>query len=58
VRKGVCLLGRRGWARVQRGQREMVSLYFGTSCLFSCVSIDCQRLYEVHIGGFFNLVWV
>jgi len=32
----------------------MVSLYFGTSCLFSCVSIDCQRWYQVHVGGVFN----
>jgi len=36
----------------------MVSFYFGTSCLFSCVRIDCQRRYEVHVGGFFDLVWV
>jgi len=26
----------------QRGRRERVSLYFNTSCLFSCVHIDCQ----------------
>ena len=26
----------------QRGRRERVSLYFSTSCLFSCVRIDCQ----------------
>jgi len=36
----------------------MVSLYFNTSCLFSCVLIDCQRWYEVHVGGLFDLVWV
>jgi len=36
----------------------MVSLYFGTSCLFSCVRIDCQRWYEMHVGGLFDLVWV
>ena len=36
----------------------MVSLYFGTSCLFSCVRIDCQQWYEMHIGGLFDLVWV
>jgi len=36
----------------------MVSLYFSTSCLFSCVRIDCQRWYEVHVGGLFDLVWV
>ena len=37
----------------------MVSLYFCTSCLFSqCVRIDCQRWYEVHVGGLFDLVWV
>jgi len=54
----VCLRGRRGW--VQRGQRETVSLYFSTSCLFSCVRIDCQRWYEMHVGGLsrFDLVWV
>jgi len=43
---------------VQRGRRERVSLYFGSSCLFSCVRIDCQRWYEMHVGGFFDLVWV
>ena len=42
----------------QRGRRERVSLYFSTSCLFSCVGIDCQRWYEMHVGGFFDLVWV
>jgi len=42
----------------QRGRRERVSLYFSTSCLFSCVRIDCQRWYEIHVGGLFNLVWV
>jgi len=42
----------------QRGRRERVSLYFSTSCLFSCVRIDCQRWYEMHVGGLFNLVWV
>jgi len=44
----------------QRGQRESlrVSLYFSTSCLFSCVRIDCQRWYEMHVGGLFNSVWV
>ena len=42
----------------QSGRRERVSLYFSTSCLFSCVRIDCQRWYEVHVGGLFNLVWV
>jgi len=36
----------------------MVSLYFGTSCLFSCVRIDCQRWYGIHVGGLFDLVWV
>ena len=36
----------------------MVSSYFGTSCLFSCVCIDCQRWYGVHVSGLFNLVWV
>ena len=36
----------------------MVSLYFLTSCLFSCVRIDCQRWYEVHVGDLFDLVWV
>jgi len=36
----------------------MVSLYFSTSCLFSCVHIDCQRWYEVHVGGLFDLVWL
>ena len=35
----------------QRGQRERVSLYFSTSCLFSCVRICCQRWYQVHVGG-------
>jgi len=29
----------------------MLSLYFSTSCLFSCVRIDCQRWYEMHVGG-------
>ena len=38
----------------QRGQRERVSLYFSTSCLFSCVRIGCQRWYQVHVGGVFN----
>ena len=51
-----CLWRRRGW--VERGQREMVSLYFSTLCFFSCVRIDCQRWYEVHVGGLFNRVWV
>jgi len=36
----------------------MVSLYFGTLCLFSCVRIDCQRWFEVHVGGMFSRVWV
>ena len=27
----------------QRGLRERVSLFFSTSCLFSCVCIGCQR---------------
>ena len=47
------LCGRNGW--VQRGRREMVSLYFGTLYLFPCVRIDCQRWYKVHIGGLFSL---
>ena len=42
----------------QGGRRERVSLYFSTSCLFSCVRIDCQRWYETHVGGLFDLVWV
>ena len=42
----------------QRGRREKVSLYFSTSCLFSCFRIDCQRWYEMHVGGLFDLVWV
>ena len=42
----------------QRGWREKVSLYFSTSCLFSCVRIDFQRWYEMHVGGLFDLVWV
>ena len=42
----------------QRGRRERVSLYFSTSCLFSCFRIDCQRWYEMHVGGLFELVWV
>jgi len=42
----------------QSGRRERVSLYFSTSCLFSCVRIDCQRWYEIHVGGLFDLVWV
>jgi len=42
----------------QRGLRERVSLFFSTSCLFSCVHIDCQRWYEIHVGGLFYLVWV
>jgi len=33
-------------------------LYFSTSCFFSSVRIDCQRWYEMHVGGLFNLVWV
>ena len=49
VSRGVCLRGRRGW--LQRGWREMVSLSFSTSCLFTCVRMDCQRWYEVHVGG-------
>jgi len=32
VRRGVCLWRRRGW--VERGRREIVSLYFSTLCLF------------------------
>ena len=36
----------------------MVNLYFGTLCLFSCVRIDRQRWYKVHVGGLFDLVWV
>ena len=58
MRRGVCLRGRRGW--VQRGPREMVSLYFSTSCLLSCVRIDSQRCYEAHVGGLFShgQVWV
>ena len=36
-------------------QSERVSLCFSTSCLFSCVRIGCQRWYEVHVGGVFNL---
>jgi len=39
---------------VERGRREMVSLYFSTLCLFSCVRIDCQRWYEVDVGGLFS----
>jgi len=39
---------------VERGRREMVSLYFNTLCLFSCVRIDCQRWYEVDVGGLFS----
>jgi len=44
----------------QRGWRERVSLSFSTSCLFkfSCVRIGCQRWYEMHVGGLFDLVWV
>ena len=42
----------------QRGRKERVSLYLSTSCFFSCVRIDCQRWYEVHVGGLFDLVWV
>ena len=42
----------------QRRWRKRVSLYFSTSCLFSCVRIDCQRWYEMHVGGLFDLVWV
>jgi len=38
----------------QRRWRERVSLYFSTSCLFCCVRIDCQRWYQVHVGGVFN----
>ena len=56
MKRQVCLWRRRGW--VQRGQREMFSLYFGTSCLFSCVHIDCQRWYEVHVSGLLSQVWV
>ena len=41
-----------------RGRRETVSLYFSTSCLFSCVRIDCQRWYEMHVDGLFDLDWV
>ena len=26
--------------------------------MFSCVRIDCQRWYEVHVGGLFSRVWV
>ena len=36
----------------------MVSLYFSTSCLLSCVRIDSQRCYEAHVGGLFSQVWV
>jgi len=36
----------------------MVSVYFSTSYLVTCVRIDCQRWYEMHVGGLFNLVWV
>jgi len=39
---------------VQRGRRERVSLYFSTSCLFSCVRIDCQRWHEMQVGGLFD----
>ena len=42
----------------QRGRMERVSLHFSTSCLFSCVRIDCQRWYKMHVGGLFDLVWV
>ena len=42
----------------QRGRRERISLYFSTSCFFSCVRIDCQRWYEMHVGSLFDLVWV
>jgi len=38
----------------QRGRRERDSLYFSTSCLFSFF-IDCQRWYEMHVGGLFDL---
>jgi len=27
-------------------------------CLFFCVRIDCQKWYEVHVGGLFSRVWV
>jgi len=36
----------------------MVVLYISTSDSFSCVRIDCQKWYEVHVGGLFNSVWV
>jgi len=36
----------------------MVSLYFDILCLFSCVRIDYQRWYKVHVGGLFSSVWV
>jgi len=42
----------------QRERRERVSLYFSTSCFFSCVRIGCQRWYEMHVGSLFDLVWV
>ena len=36
----------------------MVSLYSGTSCLFYCIRIDCQRWCQVYVGDVFSQVWV
>jgi len=38
----------------QRGRRERVSLYFNTSCLFSCARNGCQRWYQVNVTVVLN----
>ena len=41
----------------QKGRRDRISLYFSSSCLLSCVRIDCQRWYQVYVGVLLSHSW-